>query len=270
MLAAALTLLATFAAVGMWFAAGLSQAPTRPGFHRLTMLIALTFFALGWGLRVSPWGAGLAEPTGLTTIAYAVAFLAAMVFALRYGVPTEKRPFSWAGLAAVAAFGALINDPAAETLQQGIGFAGRTLYNLNLLTIAPALGCVLYAMLLAHWYLIEPKLSTAPLKRVLLVFALAMILELILLVGIFVFHWPAWSGGEGGMLRAFTLGNALFVAMRAVLGVLAPLGLVWMTWKTVEIRSIQSATGILYAAVVFVLFGETISAYLSLATGQPY
>jgi len=53
-------------------------------------------------------------------------------------------------------------------------------------------------------------------------------------------------------------------------GVLAPLGLTWMTWKTVEIRSIQSATGILYAAVVFVLFGEVISAYLSLATGQPY
>ena len=44
----------------------------------------------------------------------------------------------------------------------------------------------------------------------------------------------------------------------------------WMTWKTVEIRSIQSATGILYAAVVFVLFGETIRIYLSLATGQPY
>ncbi len=43
-----------------------------------------------------------------------------------------------------------------------------------------------------------------------------------------------------------------------------------MTWKTVEIRSIQSATGILYAALVFVLFGEVISAYLSLATGQPY
>ncbi|SVC87867.1 uncharacterized protein METZ01_LOCUS340721, partial [marine metagenome] len=50
----------------------------------------------------------------------------------------------------------------------------------------------------------------------------------------------------------------------------APIGLAWMTWKTVELRSIQSATGILYAAVVFVLFGETISIYLSLATGQPY
>jgi len=72
------------------------------------------------------------------------------------------------------------------------------------------------------------------------------------------------------VLHAFSLGNALFVAMRLFLGVLAPLGLTWMTWKTVEIRSIQSATGILYAAVVFVLFGEVISAYLSLATGQPY
>ena len=83
-------------------------------------------------------------------------------------------------------------------------------------------------------------------------------------------HLPEWTGNDGGLLRAFVLGEALFVAVRATLGVLAPLVLGWMTWKTVQIRSIQSATGILYAAIVFVLFGEVISLYLSLSTGRPY
>jgi len=98
----------------------------------------------------------------------------------------------------------------------------------------------------------------------------AELIELVLLAAIITIHWPEWASGPGGMMRAFVLGDALFVAVRLFLGVLAPLGLGWMTWKTVQIRSIQSATGILYAAIVFVLFGEVISLYLSLATGQPF
>ncbi len=49
--------------------------------------------------------------------------------------------------------------------------------------------------------------------------------HLALVAGILAFHWPHWVAAEGGLLRAFTLGNALFIAMRLFLGVLAPLGL---------------------------------------------
>ena len=37
----------------------------------------------------------------------------------------------------------------------------------------------------------------------------------------------------------------------------------YMTWKTAQIRSTQSATGILYIAMIFVCFGELSSLVLS-------
>ena len=37
----------------------------------------------------------------------------------------------------------------------------------------------------------------------------------------------------------------------------------YLTWKTAKIRSTQSATGILYIAMIFVLFGELMSLVLS-------
>ena len=164
----------------------------------------------------------------------------------------------------------VIADPALQGWNGEIGAFGAALYFVGLLSAVPAVGSVLFAMLLAHWYLIEPRMPLAPLRRVLIIFAATQILLCGHLMGVVMFHWPEWSSMDGGLVRAFALGNALFVAMRGFLGVLAPIMLAWMTWKTVEIRSIQSATGILYAAVVFVLFGETISIYLSLASGQPY
>ena len=39
--------------------------------------------------------------------------------------------------------------------------------------------------------------------------------------------------------------------------------------RTVKIRSTQSATGLLYVAVVFVLIGELISRFLHLSAGIP-
>ncbi len=43
-----------------------------------------------------------------------------------------------------------------------------------------------------------------------------------------------------------------------------------MTWKTAQIRSTQSATGILYIAMIFVLFGELTSMILAGRAGVMY
>ena len=47
--------------------------------------------------------------------------------------------------------------------------------------------------------------------------------------------------------------------MRWGMGFAAPLVATILAWKTVQIRSTQSATGILYAAMALVLFGELTS-----------
>ena len=50
-------------------------------------------------------------------------------------------------------------------------------------------------------------------------------------------------------------------ALVIVFGFVAPAALVWMTWRCVQIRSNQSATGILYVSLAFVLIGEIIAKY---------
>jgi hypothetical protein len=63
--------------------------------------------------------------------------------------------------------------------------------------------------------------------------------------------------------------NMLFIGQRILFGLILPLALSWMIWQTVKIRSTQSATGILYVAVVFILFGEFLSRYILVSIGYP-
>lgn len=268
MLAAA-SILLVYSAIGMLVCAAIARSPAGPGFYRMTLLITLACLAMGIGLRFGPASRAVPIPTTASAAAYAVAAVATIVFGVTLK-PGTQQSFAILTVAAISGTAAVLIDPAVLTGAEAITPSGRALYSAGIVSVVPAVGSVLFAMLLAHWYLIEPRMPLEPLQRVLVVFSITQFLLLASLAAVIAFHWTEWTTMDGGLLRAFTLGNALFVFMRGFLGVLAPIGLAWMTWKTVEIRSIQSATGILYAAVVFVLFGSTISLYLSLATGQPY
>lgn len=269
MLIAAVSMLLVYAAIGMLVSAAVARSPAGPGFYRLTLLVGSGCLALGFGLRFGPASGAMPLPSIASAVAYAATTVATVVFLV--GLQRdEEPPFLWLTVAAAAGLIAVATDPAVLSGAQELSSQGRALYRFGLFGSVPAVGGVVFAMLLAHWYLLEPRMPTDPLKRALIFFAVTQVALLFSMGAIVAYHWTDWTTMDGGLLRAFTLGNALFVAMRAFLGVLAPIGLAWMTWKTVEIRSIQSATGILYAAVVFVLFGETISLYLSLVTGQPY
>ncbi len=266
---AAVSILMVHAAVGMLICAAIARSPAGPGFYRMTLLIILACLATGLGLRFGPAAEMMPRLTIPSLAGYGIAVAATIAFGVVLR-PGTQQSFATLTVAATSGALAILADPAVLSGAASIEPAGRALYRAGLIGVAPAVGSVLFAMLLAHWYLIEPRMPLEPLKRVLIVFVVTQFFILISLAAVIAYHWTEWTTMDGGLLRAFTLGNALFVFMRAFLGVLAPIGLAWMTWKTVEIRSIQSATGILYAAVVFVLFGETISIYLSLATGQPY
>ena len=256
-------------AIGMLIAAAIARSPAGPGFYRLSLLVGFSCLALGLGLRFGPAAASMPPLSIASAASLGVAAVATLLFLVGLQRDQETR-FLWLTVAAVAGLFAVLTDPAVLAGAAEISSSGRALYRAGLLGAVPAVGGVLFAMLLAHWYLLEPRMPTAPLQRVLIFFAVTEVAILVSLGAVVAYHWTEWTTMDGGLMRAFTLGNALFVAMRGFLGILAPIGLAWMTWKTVEIRSIQSATGILYAAVVFVLFGETICIYLSLATGQPY
>jgi protein NrfD len=63
--------------------------------------------------------------------------------------------------------------------------------------------------------------------------------------------------------------DGVFVWMRVLFGIAGPFSLIWFIWKTVEIRSTQSATGILYVQLFLVMSGELLAKYLRIAAGLP-
>ncbi len=268
MLVAAISVLFVCGAAGMLLSAWIASPPTGRGFWRLTLLLIVTGIGFGGGLRFVGLTNAL-PPMGAVSIGLlAAAMLALVVFGVGIGTSPQAPRFALLGVSAGLAIASVLTDPSLlPTNASGLAAA---IYVVGRLTLTTAMGSVLLAMLLAHWYLIQPTMPVEPLNRVLRLFIGTEILELILVATIVTLHWQEWSTAPGGVLRAFVLGDALFVAVRLFLGVLAPLALGWMTWKTVQLRSLQSATGILYAAIAFVLFGEVISLFLSLATGQPF
>jgi hypothetical protein len=61
----------------------------------------------------------------------------------------------------------------------------------------------------------------------------------------------------------------MFLALRWLAGIAIPLLLAWMTWKTLDIPNTQSATGILYVAVITIFTGELAAQLLSTGTTYP-
>ncbi len=128
------------------------------------------------------------------------------------------------------------------------------------------MGIVTYAMLLGHWYLVTPKLSTAPLEKSMLVlwalgaFKLAILTYTLVLDG--KFFVEGTSFGAGYMF------NWVMLTMRVGWGYLVVLIMSIFSWKLIRMRSTQSATGVLYAMTFFVLVGECVAMYMYFKYGM--
>ncbi len=117
------------------------------------------------------------------------------------------------------------------------------------------MGATLTAMLLGHYYLIAPSMTTEPLKRALSTIVVGLIARC-LLAGIALGTMQAGLWGSGFRDHS---PDATFLAMRWGMGFVGVAVSVYLARRTAEIRSTQSATGILYITTVFVLFGELAS-----------
>ncbi len=125
-----------------------------------------------------------------------------------------------------------------------------------------ALGASLVGLSLGHWYLVAPTLSVQPLLRVTFVClgglaAQALLLPLLLVA----------PGTDAARLAAVWAEYSLFGAVRVVFGLLVAIAVALMAWRTARIRSLDSATGLLYILVAVVLTGEIAARTLFFLTG---
>ena len=123
------------------------------------------------------------------------------------------------------------------------------------------LGSTFAAMLLGHWYLNSPTMKLDPLRWLLILMVLSIVAR------------ACVSGmGFGVRFRAGEIADGFTwaaIAMRWLAGILGLGGMTWMTWQTLKIPNTQSATGILYVALVFAFLGELASAIVAYDTPVP-
>jgi len=117
------------------------------------------------------------------------------------------------------------------------------------------LGITMAAMLLGHWYLNTPTMELVPLRRLIVAMSLAVSLQTVLsTIGLC---------GEIAASDQLSLQWFLFIALRWTFGLIGVGAMTWMAWQTLKIPNTQSATGILYVAVIGTFVGETMALLLS-------
>ena len=134
----------------------------------------------------------------------------------------------------------------------------------SLLAGTLTLGLATVGLSLGHWYLVTPRLPAKPLNEVtffLLVLLLVQVLLLILALVASVDERPA--GGRDVAIEA----NRAFW-LRVGVGLAFPLVLGWMAWSSSRIRSMMSATGLLYLVTGAVLAGELLARALLFDSGR--
>jgi hypothetical protein len=133
----------------------------------------------------------------------------------------------------------------------------------NDLTAAALLGFSMTAMLVGHSYLISPGLSIKPLMRQLAALGVAVILRTAV-AGAALWFWSADHD-----LTNLNNETVLWLPVRWLIGLIGPAVFGFLAFRTAQIKSTQSATGILYVVVILAFLGELTSLLLGRDTGLP-
>ena len=135
------------------------------------------------------------------------------------------------------------------------------LLTFHLLSAALVLGTSMVAMSTGHWYLANAQLSFDILIRLCRMFVLAIGIKAVVVA-----IYAIWRFEDYWRLEDF---YKLVMGVRIAAGIFFAVALALMSLSCAKRHANQSATGILYVAVVFVLIGETISLYLTLGMQRP-
>jgi hypothetical protein len=199
-----------------------------------------------------------------------VAFLLATLPYTWVVLQERKSASMYAGVAATAVGIALLALVSYYVSLPTWGFAGM------LLSVAAgtlAVGLVVMAMTLGHWYLVTPRLPREPLEELTLLLLAVIVLQAVLLVinvAIPARETPDATAFVGGT----SLGANPAFWLRISIGLIFPAALAWMSHVSSKgyprnEMAMMSATGLLYIAVGAVLVGEVLARGLLFLTGVP-
>lgn len=227
----------------------LNPAQIPPRFYRVHFLTALGLLAVA--------GIFLAEsaPVGFWLI-YAAAALVCVSGSIVWHLDDAPGGRLCVWIAPVLLTGCLVYGGVIER-----GEADAPLLIVDDVAAALVLGAATTAMLMGHSYLIAPAMTIAPLMRLLAALAAAVLLR----IGLAAVGLWLWTSSRGASSLETEL--LVWLPVRWMVGLLAPLVLGWMAWETARIRSTQSATGILYVVVIVSFLGELMSQLLLDKTG---
>ncbi len=178
---------------------------------------------------------------GATTLAYLVASLASLP---RSGVAIV------AGLLGVGAMAALA--VAGGTLSAAL-FIGQ------LILAALAMGAVNAAMLLGHWYLVTPRLSPQPLRRMMWLLMIVLGLQVVAFAIAVMLISSGPLGGPIGWL----------IWLRLAVGIVLPIVITVLAMLASRAASLQASTGLLYIGLALVMAGSIAGASITYLTGVP-
>jgi hypothetical protein len=244
-----------------WFLRQTTDATA--GFLGFSAILAAVF-GLGWLLV--EWG--LPEPVDLQIGSLEelneprrAAIAAFTLLALVAGIRLRRGGRAlWSGALAVSAgVGALflgsVSWGGAEPIAVSIF--------VQLVALSAITGGSLGAVVLSHWYLVTPKISERPLIVTTQLLMLVLTIQL-LLFGV----WAAAGLPDLEPFELLTGDNLVFVWLRLLVGLVAPLVLTWMAWRTAITRSMESATGLLYIEFALVMASTIVAAGLLFGEGM--
>lgn len=216
------------------------------GFYRVHLWVAMglaTFASLAVYSQWSWYGENAVGAPNViftsTVLIAVVAYVGAIIWMYEQAALGQAALWLCAALAVVAGWTAFL--PASSQVQ----WLARAL---NWLSAGSTLGLFLAAMFLGHWYLNWPGMKLDPLRRLVIFCGCSLILR-------------AALAGWGVAASPHAISSMLL--FRWLAGIVGPAVMAYMTWLTLKIPNTQSATGILYAAVILTFLGELTSQFLS-------
>jgi len=117
---------------------------------------------------------------------------------------------------------------------------------------------------LGHWYLVTPRLPEKPLRELTGLLVIVMVVQALFLIpALLLPHDTVHTSVH----HAIT--SNMFFYLRVGFGLAFPALLAWRAYESSCVRAMQSATGLLYIAMVLVICGEVVAKGLMFTSGVP-